>query len=87
MIKFTRLCALIICLFFIGTGCAQNPSAVDITYDYQRANDSEIIFNIHAKINPGIPIGIKKMYIFSVGAMINPAKITALTAPEAPRLL
>jgi thiol:disulfide interchange protein DsbD len=56
MNKFTRLCATFLCLFFISSGCAQNPSAVHITYDYQRANDSEIIFNIHAKVNPGIKL-------------------------------
>lgn len=56
MNKFTRLCATFLCLFFIGSGCAQDTSAVHITYDYQRANDSEIIFNIHAKVNPGIKL-------------------------------
>lgn len=31
-------------------------AAVKLSYDYQRANDSEIIFNIHAKINPTIKL-------------------------------
>jgi thiol:disulfide interchange protein DsbD len=56
MIKFTRLCALFLCLFFTANVFSQDSSAVHISYDYERANDSVIIFNIHAKINSGIKL-------------------------------
>jgi thiol:disulfide interchange protein DsbD len=56
MKNFTRLFAFILFIFFCTNGCSQDSSAVKISYDYLRANDSEIIFNIHAKINPGIKL-------------------------------
>jgi hypothetical protein len=56
MNRFTRLCALLLFLFFTANAFSQDSSAVQFSYDYQRASDSEIIFNIHAKINPGIKL-------------------------------
>ncbi len=56
MKNFTRLCALLLFLFFTANAFSQDSSAVHFSYDYQRANDSGIIFNIHAKINPGIKL-------------------------------
>ncbi|MDQ2719652.1 MAG: thioredoxin family protein [Bacteroidota bacterium] len=56
MIKFTRLFAALLCLFFTVNVFSQDSSPVHISYDYQRANDSEILFNIHAKIDQGIKL-------------------------------
>jgi thiol:disulfide interchange protein len=56
MKNFTRLFALFLFIFFSTNGCSQDSSAVKVSYDYVRANDSEIIFNIHAKINRGIKL-------------------------------
>ena len=56
MIKFSRLSVLFFFIFFAANAFSQDSSAVNLSYDYQRSNDSEIIFNIHAKINPGIKL-------------------------------
>ncbi|HXR85295.1 MAG TPA: cytochrome c biogenesis protein CcdA [Hanamia sp.] len=56
MKNFTRLFALLLFIFFGANAFSQDSSAVKLSYEYQRANDSEIIFNIHAKINPGIKL-------------------------------
>ena len=56
MKNFTRLFALLLFIFFGANAFSQDSSAVKLSYDYQRANDSEIVFNIHAKINPGIKL-------------------------------
>ena len=56
MKNFTRLFALLFFVFLTANSFSQDSSAVKLSYDYQRANDSEIIFNIHAKINPGIKL-------------------------------
>src|SRR5665213_2749821 len=56
MNKFSRLCALLLFLFFTGNVFSQDSSAVHLSYDFLRSNDSEIVLNIHAKINPGIKL-------------------------------
>ena len=56
MIKFSRLSVLFFFIFFAANAFSQDSSAIKLSYDYQRSNDSEIIFNIHAKINPGIKL-------------------------------
>jgi thiol:disulfide interchange protein DsbD len=56
MRNFTRLFALLFFVFLTANVFSQDSAAVQLSYDYQRANDSEIIFNIHAKINPGIKL-------------------------------
>jgi thiol:disulfide interchange protein DsbD len=56
MNRFTRLCTLLFFIFFTANAFSQDSSAVQFSYDYQRLNDSEIIFNIKAKINPGIKL-------------------------------
>jgi thiol:disulfide interchange protein DsbD len=56
MRNFTRLFALLFFVFLTANAFSQDSAAVKLSYDYQRANDSEIIFNIHAKINRGIKL-------------------------------
>lgn len=56
MNRFARLCALLLFVFFTANAFSQDSSAVRFSYDYQRLNDSEIIFNIKAKINSGIKL-------------------------------
>ena len=56
MNKFARLFALFIFLILSLEGCTQDSSEVRFSYDYQRLNDSEIVFNIAAKVNPGIKL-------------------------------
>jgi len=56
MNRFTRLCALLLFIFFTANAFSQDSSAVQFSYDYQRANDSSIIFKIHAKVNRGIKL-------------------------------
>jgi len=46
----------ILFLFYSVNAFSQDSSAVHLTYNYQRINDSEIVFNIAAKINPGIKL-------------------------------
>ncbi len=53
---FTSLSALLFCLFFSANTIAQDSSAVKFNYSYQRINDSEVVFNIAAKIDPGIKL-------------------------------
>ncbi len=56
MNRFTRLFVLLLFVFFTANAFSQDSSAVQFSYDYQRLNDSEIIFNIKAKINSGIKL-------------------------------
>lgn len=51
-----RLCALLVFLLFTGNVFSQDSSAVHLSYDFQRSNDSEIVLNIHAKIDPAIKL-------------------------------
>ncbi|MDE3183209.1 MAG: thioredoxin family protein [Bacteroidota bacterium] len=53
---FTGLLALWFCFFLSAKVFAQDSSAVKFSYNYQRINDSEVMFNIAAKINPGIKL-------------------------------
>jgi len=56
MNMFTRLCSLLFFIFSTANAFSQDSSAVLFSYDYQRINDSEIIFNLKAKINPDIKL-------------------------------
>ncbi len=53
---FTGLRALLFCLFLSAQAFSQDSSAVKFNYSYQRLNDSEVVFNIAAKINPGVKL-------------------------------
>ena len=56
MNRFIRLCTLLFFIFSTANAFSQDSSAVQFSYDYQRLNGSEIIFNIKAKINSGIKL-------------------------------
>jgi thiol:disulfide interchange protein DsbD len=56
MNRFTRLCTLLFFVFFTANAFSQDSSVVRFSYDYQRLNDSEIIFNIKGKINSGLKL-------------------------------
>src|SRR5665213_2108234 len=56
MNKFARLFALLVFIILSLKGFAQDSSEVQFSYNYQRLNDSEVVFNIAAKINPGIKL-------------------------------
>lgn len=47
---------MLVFIFLTSNAFAQDSYAVHFSYDYQRANDSEIIFRIHAKLSPGIKL-------------------------------
>jgi thiol:disulfide interchange protein DsbD len=51
----TGLWALLFC-FFLPTKSFAQDSAVKFDYSYQRLNDSEVVFNMAAKIDPGIKL-------------------------------
>ncbi len=53
---FTGLLALLFCLFLSAKASSQDTSAVTFNYDYQRLNDSEVVFDLAAKIKPGIKL-------------------------------
>ena len=53
---FASLWVLLFCFFLSPKSFAQDSSAVKFSYNYQRINDSEVVFNIAAKINPGIKL-------------------------------
>ncbi|HZI68521.1 MAG TPA: cytochrome c biogenesis protein CcdA [Hanamia sp.] len=50
------LCALLVCIFFTNNSFAQDSSAVNFSYNYQRLNDSTIVYDISAKIKPGVQL-------------------------------
>ena len=52
----TGLLALLFSFFFSAKAIAQDSSAVKFDYNYQRINDTEVVFNMAAKIGPGIKL-------------------------------
>ncbi|MEO8720857.1 MAG: cytochrome c biogenesis protein CcdA [Ginsengibacter sp.] len=56
MNRFTRLFEILLFLLFTTNGFSQDTSGIHLSYDYQRLNDSEIIFNVKAKINSGVKL-------------------------------
>ncbi|HSN10385.1 MAG TPA: cytochrome c biogenesis protein CcdA [Hanamia sp.] len=53
---YASLWALLFCLILSAKSFAQDSSAVKFNYGYQRLNDSEVVFNIAAKIDKGIKL-------------------------------
>ena len=53
---FTFLSSFLFCLLLSVKSFSQDSSAVKFNYNYQRLNDSEVVFNMAAKIKPGIKL-------------------------------